>query len=257
MNTNDFFYPELKVEIGSYSFSQGVEVEVHSAASSYFDWAKIIFTEQLGEEVIINKLDEAIVKLGYNGAFEDVFKGYAKESINTLGGSQQNEIILKDDMLKLEKTIITNTFIDVAPREMIEHVLREADIQSFKLTNKTHQIKKVVPVFRMSAIDVIEEIHNLWGIQEAFFFADKTFYWGDKPNQSTNYEFEYAVNIIDLNFENGLWELQTVAAPLVRHSQEIRVVHPKTTGEFEVTKVIFSTTGNGFARSKIYFKGDV
>lgn len=75
MNTNDFFYPELKVEIGSYSFSQGVEVEVHSAASSYFDWAKIIFTEQLGEEVIINKLDEAIVKLGYNGAFEDVFKG--------------------------------------------------------------------------------------------------------------------------------------------------------------------------------------
>lgn len=255
MKVNDFFYPEIRVEIGSYSFNKGIEIEVYSSKTSYFDWAKVSFTEEFNEKVFINKLDEAVIKLGYNGNLDDVFKGYAKEPVNAGGGSQ-NEIILKDDMIKLENTIITNTFLETTPQEILRYSLNKAGIQRFKLASEVYPKKNVVPIFRKSVIDVIEEIHILWKIKEPFFFTDKTFYWGEKPSQSNIYEFEYAKNIIDLNLINGFWELETISIP-VKHSQKIKVFHPRVSGEFEVFKVVFSTTGNGFVRSKIYFKGDV
>lgn len=41
--------------------------------------------------------------------------------------------------------------------------------------------------------------------------------------------------------------------PFVRHSHKISVKHPKVSGEFEVSKVVSSTSENGFIRTKIYF----
>ncbi|MCT4687113.1 serine/arginine repetitive matrix protein 2 [Vallitalea sp.] len=255
MKNEDLFYPEIQADIGSYSFDKGIEVEVYSSKASYFDWAKVSFTEELGEKVTLSKLDEAVVKLGYDGNLDDVFKGYVNDPVNT-GGSSQNEIILKDDMIKLEETIITNTFLEATPQEILRYSLKKAGIQDYKLSSKVYPKKSIVPIFRKSVIDVIEEIHNLWRIKELFFFADKIFYWGEKPSQSKVYEFEYAVNIIDLTFADGLWELVTVSAPFIKHSQKIKVIHPSISGEFEVSKMVFSTTGDGFTRSKIYFVGD-
>ena len=61
------------------------------------------------------------------------------------------------------------------------------------------------------------------------------------------------VNIIALTRSGGSWELETVSAPFVRHSHKISVKHPKVSGEFEVSKVVSSTSENGFIRTKIYF----
>ena len=44
MESEELFYPEISVAIGSYALQKGVEVEVYSDQNSYFDWAKVQFT---------------------------------------------------------------------------------------------------------------------------------------------------------------------------------------------------------------------
>ena len=49
METLELFYPQIAARAGPYTFDRGVEIEVYSAKTSYFDWAKIRFTEQYAE----------------------------------------------------------------------------------------------------------------------------------------------------------------------------------------------------------------
>ena len=67
------------------------------------------------------------------------------------------------------------------------------------------------------------------------------------------YNFEYGVNIITLERPLGLWELETVSMPFIKHSQKINITHTKVSGEFEVQKVVFATRETGFIRTTIYF----
>ena len=71
-----------------------------------------------------------------------------------------------------------------------------------------------------------------------FFFSGGTFYWDEKPEQSKVYTFEHGVNIINLTRAGGVWELETVSAPFVKHSHKINLIHPQISGEREVLKVV-------------------
>ena len=53
MESEELFYPEISVAIGSYALQKGVEVEVYSDQNSYFDWAKIRFTPQFQENISV------------------------------------------------------------------------------------------------------------------------------------------------------------------------------------------------------------
>lgn len=247
---DELFYPEIAVSIGNYSFQKGIEIEAYSSDSSYYDWAKVKFTQQFNEKITINRKDKAIVEIGYDGDFEEVFQGYVFRPIN---GNNQDEIILKDDMLLLEETQITNTFLDATPQEILRFCLNKAGITNMKISSKIYQKKKTIPICKKNVISVIEELHSLWKIKENFFFCDGIFYWGEKPEQSKFYEFEYAENIISLERVNSLWELQTISTPFIKHSHKIIVNHPQISGEFEVKKVVFTTNDTGFIRTKIYF----
>lgn len=44
METTELYYPQIAARAGPYTFNEGIEIEVYSAKSSYFDWAKIRFT---------------------------------------------------------------------------------------------------------------------------------------------------------------------------------------------------------------------
>jgi hypothetical protein len=251
METNELFYPEISASVGSYNFSQGIEIEVYSSDSSYFDWAKVRFTQQFEDKVTFARKDKAVIELGYNGVFDEVFEGYVVSPYNE--GSSQNEITLKDDMLLLEETLITNTFLDATPQEILKFCLGKAGITKAVISSKVYQKKKTVPVFRKNVISVIEEIHSVWGIKEKFFFSEGVFYWGEKPEQTKVYEFEYGVNIISLKRAGGVWELETVSTPFIKHSHKIAVTHPKVSGEFYVQKTVFLTNETGFIRTYIYF----
>jgi hypothetical protein len=251
VETSELFYPEINTRIGSYAFQKGIEIEVYSSKESYFDWAKVRFTQQFNEKVVLNKKDKALIELGYNGVFDEVFEGYVMNPVNE--GSYSNEVILKDDMILLEETYITNTFLNATPQEILSFCLNKAGITNMKISTKTYPKKKVVPIYKKSVISVIEEIHSIWKIKEDFYFSGGVFYWGEKPEQSKIYEFEYGVNIISLDRLGGVWELETVSTPFIKHSQKIIIRHPKISGEFETKKVVFTTNETGFIRTYIYF----
>ena len=250
METIELFYPEINVKLGSYALDKGVEVEVYSSKSSYFDWAKIKFTKQFNEKLSINKKDAASIEMGYQGKLESVFEGYVTRPFNT---TNSNEIVLKDDMILLEETYINNTFLDATPQEILKFCLNKAGISKMKISTKAYQKKKTVPIFKKNVISVIEEIHSIWKIKENFYFLDKTFYWGEKPLQSKIYTLEYGVNIVKLDRANDMWELETLSVPFIKHSQKINVIHPRFTAEAETKKIVFTTNDAGFIRTQIYF----
>lgn len=198
-----------------------------------------------------NRKDKALIGLGYNGVFDEVFEGYVTKPYNE--GSYSNEIVLKDDMLLLEETYITNTFLGAAPQEILAFCLSKAGITKMKISSRSYPKKKTVSIFKKNVISVIEEIHSIWKIQEKFFFSEGVFYWGEKPEQKKTYEFEYASNIISLKRTGGIWELETVSAPFIKHSHAISVKHPMVTGIFKVKKIVFVTNETGFIRTYIYF----
>lgn len=251
VETAELFYPEINTVLGKYAFRKGIEIEVYSSKDSYFDWAKVRFTRQYREKLTLEKKEKALIQLGYNGVFDDVFEGYITKPYDS--GEYMNEILLKDEMILLEETTINNTFLDVTPQDILSFCLTMAGVQKTKLSSTTYPAKARIPIFQKNVVSVINEIHAAWGITEKFFFSGGVFYWGEKPEQSKVYSFEYGTNIISLNRSGGVWELETVSAPFIKHSQKISVTHPRVSGEFEVKKVVFATNEAGFIRTYIYF----
>lgn len=251
MEATELFYPQIAARAGPYTFDRGVKVEVHSSQDSYFDWAKVRFTEEFQPKITLARKDPASIELGYNDVFDETFTGYVAQPYN--GGGFADEIILKDDMLLLEETKINNTFLDTTPQEMIFYFLAQAGITEAKLSSQVYPERKQVPIREMSVVQAINAIHAAWGIKQRFFFSGGVFYWGMKPKQEKVYTFEYGVNILGLTRAGGEWELETVSAPFVKHSHEIVINHPKVSGTFEVKKMTFVTNDEGFIRTYINF----
>mgnify|MGYP000358625551 CR=1 FL=1 len=126
METKELYYPQISAQAGSYTFEEGVELEIYSSKSSYYDWAKIRFTSQFRPKLSLKKKDPATIQLGYDGTLEDVFTGFV--SGNYDGGTYANEVALKDEMLLMEETIINDTFLDTTPQELISYFLAQAGL---------------------------------------------------------------------------------------------------------------------------------
>lgn len=250
-DVTSLFYPENKVSIGQYQFTEGIDIEVCSDQSSYFDWAKVRIIKQLDDVVTINKFDQAEIFLGYNSEMNSVFAGYVLKTPEA--SKSKNEIMMKDDMIKLEQTVITNTFLDAEPQEIIEYSLKQAGINSIKLFDKRYSKKRTVPIREKNVIAVLEEIKKLWDIKDKFYFAGRTFYFGQIHQQAKVYTFEYGNNIIDLHREGDLWMLETASVPFIRHSEDINIEHPDLSGTYKVRKVVFATNEAGFVRTRMYF----
>lgn len=251
MKTTELYYPQIAARVGPYTFDQGIEIKVFSAKSSYFDWAKIRFTGQFQPKITINKSDLAAIQLGYNGVLDDVFTGYVAKPYD--GGAYANEVNLKDEMLILEGTTVNDTFLDTTPQEIITFILGKAGLSSMKLSSYAYQTRRTVSIRQQNAVQAINTVNAAWGVKVPFFFSGGVFYWGEKPEQEQIYIFEYGVNILNLNRVRGVWELETVSAPFVKHSHKIVVKHPKVSGEVEVQKVVSTTNDSGFIRTYIYF----
>lgn len=78
--------------------------------------------------------------------------------------------------------------------------------------------------------------------------------WAIENFEATHhYTFEHGVNILNLRRAGGVWELETVSAPFIKHSHKINLIHPQVSGEVEVSKVVSKTNDSGFIRTYIYF----
>ena len=106
---------------------------------------------------------------------------------------------------------------------------------------------------RQTAVQAINAVNAAWGLRVPFFFSGGVFYWDEKPEQKKVYTFEHGVNILNLRRAGGVWELETVSAPFIKHSHKINLIHPQVSGEVEVSKVVSKTNDSGFIRTYIYF----
>lgn len=245
---SDFFYPDIKVTIGDYTLTKGIETEIVSSKESYFDWAKVKFSKGFNQKITLKKSDSIKISFGYNKNLIEVFSGYL-----TKAGSGKNEVVFKDKMLLLEQTTITNTFLDVTPQELLKYILDKAGIENYKLSEEVYSSKQRFSVYEKNLISLLNEINSIWNIDNKFFFQNDVFYWGCKPDQKYKYTFEYSKNIISLEKINNEWELVTVSVPSVKHGDVIGVNHYQISGDFEVNKIVFTTDQDGFMRTKIYF----
>jgi hypothetical protein len=251
VETKELYYPQISAQAGSYTFEEGVELETYSSKSSYYDWAKIRFTSQFRPKLSLKKKDPATIQLGYDGTLEDVFTGFV--SGNYDGGTYANEVALKDEMLLMEETIINDTFLDTTPQELISYFLAQAGLSKMKLSSKTYPTRKMLPIRRQTAVQAINAVNAAWGLHVPFFFSGGVFYWDEKPEQKKVYTFERGVNILNLRRAGGVWELETVSVPFIKHSHKINLIHPQVSGEVEVSKVVSKTNDSGFIRTYIYF----
>lgn len=255
MKNEELFYQDQEISIGSYQFNRGISLEIHSAKDTTYDWAKIKFTKEFQENIVLQKEDVAIIKMGYNGVLEEIFAGFLSKPYNAASG--MDEILIKDTMLLLNRTEITNTYIETTPQEMIEYGLKKAGIAKYQLSDILYPIKSKVPICKMGFLEVLKKINQLWGIHNKGYFIGSTFYWGLEQKQNRVYEFEYGNNIISLTREYSLWMLTTVSFPYIRHGMKISVNHPKVTGVFEIIKMTFKTNEAGFVRTELYFEDTV
>lgn len=243
-----------KLRVAAYarvSSSSEDQLNSYRVQNQYYDWAKIRFTSQFRPKLSLKKKDPATIQLGYDGTLEDVFTGFV--SGNYDGGTYANEVALKDEMLLMEETIINDTFLDTTPQELISYFLAQAGLSKMKLSSKTYPTRKMLPIRRQTAVQAINAVNAAWGLRVPFFFSGGVFYWDEKPEQKKVYTFERGVNILNLRRAGGVWELETVSAPFIKHSHKINLIHPQVSGEVEVSKVVSKTNDSGFIRTYIYF----
>ena len=265
METKELYYPQISAQAGSYTFEEGVELEIYSSKSSYYDWAKIRFTSQFRPKLSLKKKDPATIQLGYDGTLEDVFTGFV--SGNYDGGTYANEVALTDEFGEILLTdaapgtyraveVDTGSdghILDTTPQELISYFLAQAGLSKMKLSSKTYPTRKMLPIRKQTAVQAINAVNAAWGLRVPFFFSGGVFYWDEKPEQKKVYTFERGVNILNLRRAGGVWELETVSAPFIKHSHKINLIHPQMSGEVEVSKVVSKTNDSGFIRTYIYF----
>lgn len=251
MGNKKLFSPEFRVRVGEYEITRGMEVECFSSRESHMDWCRVELSPRLQGIVRFKDMDEARVELGYGDDFDILIEGYAR----SIKADYWKEIMIKDDMMKLDRVAIKASFVDCEPQDIIRYVLACAGIEDYVLPDEKYGKKDTFVLERMSGIKAVAEVNSSWGINNPFFFQEKRFYWGTRKNQAEMYVLEEGQTILFLNRYGSLWEAETIAVPWIHHSQQVEVRHSKYTGIVTVEKTIVRSDNSGAVHMYIYFAG--
>ena len=243
--------PEFKISTKKYELTDGIEVEYHSSTEKKADWCKVELSTKLKDIVSFDDMETATVELGYEDDFDRLLTGYCRKNIKD--GSE--EIIIRDRMIMLEKTEIKATFTDCIPQDVIKFILIQSGIDRYRLSETEYPKKAVFISDRKNAIQAIESMNMLWGINNDFFFRDGIFYWGVRPEQDTVYILEENENIMSLKKYGSLFEAETLGVPWIHQGDLIEIRHTKFTGEAKVQKVIIKRNESGYTRMSVFFYG--
>lgn len=242
--------PEFRVACGEYELSDGISVECCSSAAAQADWARIELTEELQGLVQYQDMDLAAVELGYGEEFGLLLSGYARRTSR----DYWKEIIVKDDMIRLDRTVVQGTFLDCCPGDVLRYVLGCAGIGQYKLADAAEK-KPVFALAGCTARKAIEEVNAFWGLGYPFFFRDHVLYWGVLPEQREIYVLEEDETIMGLEMRGSLWEAETIGIPWIRHSEQVEVQHSKFSGMATVAQTLVCSDDKGRVRMYIYFRG--
>lgn len=251
MRSKKLISPEFRVTVGEYQLIDGVEVECFSSRKSHLDWCRVELSNELQDMIKLKDMDDAVVELGYDGDYDTLIEGYVRIG----SGDYWKEIMIKDDLMKLERVTIKGTFIDCEPQDIIRYILNRAGITEYKLSGKKYGKKKAYAIDEKNGLKAIAEVDSSWGISNSFYFQNKVFYWGTVEGQKDIYILEEGETIMSLNKYGELWEAETIAVPWIHHSQEVEIRHSKYSGMVTVEQTIVRSDDTGAVHMYIYFAG--
>lgn len=251
MGVKKLISPEFRVTVGSYVMTSGIEVECFSSRESHMDWCRVELSPELQGYIQFRDMDEAVVELGYDGDFDCLINGYVRCEKE----DYWKEIMIKDDLMKLERVEIKATFVDCEPQDIIRYILTCAGIEDYVLAGEFYGKRDRLVIDKRNGLQAMAEVNSSWGIGLPFFFQDKVFYWGAKQGQKETYVLEEGETILSLNKFGSLWEAETIAIPWIHHSQQVDVRHSKFSGTVEVVKTIVRSDDKGVVHMYIYFEG--
>mgnify|MGYP001148450509 CR=1 FL=1 len=251
MKVKKLVSPEFRVRIGSYELTKGIEVECFSSKESHMDWCRVELSSELQGKIRFADMDEACVELGYDGDYDRLIEGYVRCSRE----DYWKEIIIKDDLMKLERTKIKATFLDCEPQDIVRYVLTCAGIGDYVLSDEHYGKRTRLAIDKRNGLQTLAEINSAWGISNPYYFQNRVFYWGAGTEQQEMYVLEEDETILSLNKYGSLWEAETIAVPWIHHSQQVEVRHSKYSGVAEVERTIVRSDDTGAVHMYIYFGG--
>lgn len=243
--------PEFKVKLKEFILRDGIEVECFSSRESKTDWCSVVLTSQLQKLISYEDLEPAAVMLGYDEDYDNLITGYAQKKRT----DYWKEILIKDDMIKLERTEVRDTFEHCEPQDIVRFILTRAGVENYVLSDVNYSTRDIVVLNKLNGISAIKAVGSAWNMDTDFFFRDGVFYWGCKPPQDLVYILEEGRNILSLKRYGTLFEIETLGVPWIHHSQVVRVIHSKYSGLVNVEKTIVKSDVDGRVRMYIYFKG--
>ena len=143
---SEYFSPEVLVNIGDYSFSKYITLNLKLDIEKNFDFAIIKFSEKILDEIIVNKDDKVIIQLGYNNELEKVFTGYVTDV-------KDFEIVAKNKFLNLINTNINKSFTNTTFDEVLRFILNQASIQNMSIKNEDTIIKNLISIKNKNGLD--------------------------------------------------------------------------------------------------------
>ena len=251
MKSKKLITPQLRVTVGRYIITSGIEVECFSSRESHMDWCRVELSPELQGRLSFEDMDEALVELGYDGDYDILIAGYARRE----KADYWKEIMIKDDLMKLERVEIKATFIDCEPQDVVRYVLACAGIEDYMLSANFYGKRDRLVIDRRNGVQTLAEINSAWGISLPFYFQNKVFYWGTGQGQDEIYVLEENETILSLGKYGSLWEAETIAIPWIHHSQQVEIRHSKYEGTVEIQKTIVRSDDTGAVHMYIYFEG--
>lgn len=243
--------PAFRIRIGSYIITRGVEVESYSSGEAHSDWCNVTLTEDLIHKIRFADLERARVELGYGNDYDVLLDGYARQ----LRRDYWKEIIIKDDMIRLERIRLKATLLDVTPQDVIRYVLARAGISAYQLDSTDYGKQRLCSLANVTGVEAIRQINAMWGIELDFYVRDGMFYWLSNRIQDYVYLLEEGSTILGLNPVGQLWRAETIGIPWLHQGEKVKIYHQKISGMFRIEKVIIRSDEKGCVTQLIYFKG--
>lgn len=249
MNTKALLYPEWRILLGCNVLRNGLQLELMSSKEARADWCQISLDMSLREKLEINDGDIAIIELGYGDDFDCVLTG----KVSRPNPKDWPELMIKDDMSKLENIIVKGTFMDCTPQDILKYIMVLSDIETCRFSQQEYGKKNKLTISARNGVEAIKAINASWGIDNNFFIRNSIFYWGIRPEQNYIYTLDNG-NVLDISKLGDCWEVATLGVPWIHHSDLICLNHVKVSGVFEVEKVSIKNDREGCIRQYLYFK---
>lgn len=168
--------PEFRVTVGDYEVTDGIEVECFSSKESHMDWCRVELSPQLQGVLKFKDMDEASVELGYEDDFDSLIDGYVR-----CGDTDYwKEIMIKDDMMKLDRVTIKASFVDCEPQDVIRYVLACAGIEDYVLSDEHYGKKDLFVIDKKSRYQYHSRGQQLMGHQEPVLLSEKGILLGNQ-----------------------------------------------------------------------------